>query len=114
MAQLTSALISPTEREFTAQVMTIAHLYGWTVAHFRPARRADGSWMTPLQGDGAGFPDLVLVRGERCLFAELKAEGGRLAPLQQRWLEALRAVPGLEVVVWKPSQLAGEILAALT
>jgi hypothetical protein len=109
-----------TEREFTAQVLQLAHIYGWLVAHFRPARRVDGSWRTPLQGDGAGFPDLVLVRGPwgerpaRVIFAELKAEDGRIGRLQTRWLGALEAVAGVETYVWKPSQLAHEILEVLT
>lgn len=101
MAQLTT-LIEPTERELTAQVLTLAHLQNWLVVHFRPALRADGSWRTPLQGDGAGFPDLVLVRGGRLIFAELKAQHGRLAPLQRRWIEALTETR-MEIYVWKPS-----------
>lgn len=107
--QLTSALIVPTEREFTAQCLALAHLYGWLTMHERPARRLDGTWRTPAQGDGAGWPDLVLCRPPRLIFAELKAEHGKIAPLQQRWLDALRAVPGCEVYVWRPAQLADEI-----
>jgi hypothetical protein len=104
-----------TERDFTTQVVMLMHMYGWLVCHFRPARRADGTWRTPLQADGAGFPDIVAVRpgadGQpgRVIFAELKAEHGRVAPLQTRWLDALRAVPGIEVYMWTPRQLAAEI-----
>ena len=104
MAQLASALITPTEREFTAQVLQLAHTYGWLTCHFRPLRRLDGTWRTPLQGDGAGFPDLVLVRGDistgRCLFIELKTDHGRLSPLQRRWFDALHSVQAVEAYVF--------------
>jgi hypothetical protein len=44
------------EAAFTDAVIELARLGGWRVAHFRPARTASG-WRTPVQGDGAGFPD---------------------------------------------------------
>jgi VRR-NUC domain len=92
-----------TERDFTTTVIDTAHWRGWLICHFRPAMKADGTWMTPLMADGAGYPDLTLVRGERLVFAELKSEHGRLAPRQKRWLDALRAVKGCEVYVFRPS-----------
>jgi hypothetical protein len=51
-----------TEAEFLAQVLQLAKLCGWLTAHFRPAKTAHG-WRTAVQGDGAGWPDLVLLRG---------------------------------------------------
>lgn len=108
MAQPTLLLDTQTERAWTAQVVTAAHLHGWLVAHFRPALRKDGSWMTPLQADGAGYPDLTLVRGGRLIFAELKAEQGRLAPLQRRWLTALEETR-MECYVWRPSDWAAVV-----
>ena len=86
-----------TEDEFTSQVIQYAMLHGWRVAHFRPARTARG-WRTAVQGDGAGFPDLVLARHGLVLFAELKAEKGKLSPEQEQWQ---RTVNGM---VWRPSQ----------
>lgn len=101
-----------TEREFTAQVIELAHMYGWLVAHFRPARMADGSWRTPLQGDGKGFPDLVLVKPGRLIFAELKTDDGVVEPMQKRWLDTLRTTE-VDVHVWRPHQLRVEVNAAL-
>jgi hypothetical protein len=87
-----------TERELTDAVLELARLLGWRCAHFRPARTARG-WRTAVQGDGAGFPDLVLVRGERILYRELKTERGKLRPEQEAWLSALRAA-GADAGVW--------------
>ena len=75
-------------------------MLGWKRAHFRPARTAHG-WRTPVAADGAGFPDLILVRGDRLLAAELKTESGTLTPAQSEWLEALAAA-GMETFVWRP------------
>ena len=75
------------EQELLEAVIELAHLYRWRVAHFRPARTEHG-WRTPVAADGAGFPDLVLVR-DRVLFVELKSARGRLSVEQQDWLSAL-------------------------
>jgi hypothetical protein len=92
--------VQPTEKDWQKQVIDLAHLMGWTVAHFRPARTVHG-WRTPVAADGAGFPDLVLVRGEELLFVELKAERGRLRPEQKQWIEKLSRAA--ETHVWKPA-----------
>lgn len=60
-----------------------------------------------------GFPDLVLVKGTRLIFAELKADTGRVSPAQQRWLDALGATS--RAVVWRPRdwrQLSRELTEA--
>ena len=98
-----------TEGAFQEQVIDLAHLRRWTIAHFRSVKvtRADGStyWQTPVQADGAGFPDLVLVRDGRLIFAELKRESGKLTPEQEGWLELLRATSA-GVYVFRPSDWA--------
>lgn len=96
------------EAAFTTQVINLARWYKWRVAHFRPAMTKRGRWVTAVQGDGAGFPDLVLVRGNTLIFAELKAERGRLAPKQEEWLESLRSAKigaFCWVFCWRPSQI---------
>lgn len=90
------------EREFQDQVIAMAILYGWKCHHVRPGRTSNGSWMTHVQGH-TGFPDLVLSHETRgTVFAELKAEKGRLEPDQVDWLRTLDAT-GLECYVWRPS-----------
>lgn len=91
-----------TEAQFQRQVIQLAQLCGWRVAHFRPAMNAKGEWRTPVAADGAGFPDLVLVRGHKLLFRELKTETGSLTVLQERWGEELR-LAGADWGVWRPS-----------
>lgn len=91
--------VRETEAGFQRWVVEAAHLHGWMCAHFRPARTGGDRWVTPVAADGAGFPDLVLARpGDVPVFAELKAEGGRVRPEQQAWLEAL----GPYGHVWRP------------
>jgi hypothetical protein len=91
------------EREFQRAVVELARLCGWRVFHARPALNQRGRWLTPIQGD-AGFPDLVLVRPPRVLFAKLKRAGGRLTAAQRGWLEALRACAGVECYLWTPKE----------
>ena len=92
-----------TERAWQAQVTDLAKVLGWPHAYFRPARTERG-WRTPVSGPkGAGFPDLVLVRGDRLVFAELKAQDGRLTPDQRHVLGVLGKAA--ECHVWRPADL---------
>lgn len=86
---------------FSTWVIDFARYHGWRVVHFRAARTA-GGWRTPVQGDGTGYPDLTMVKGDRLIFAELKRETGRTTVEQERWLSTLRATAKVEVYVWKP------------
>jgi len=96
---VSTTAVTMSEQELLDSVVELAHLFGWRVAHFRPARTAHG-WRTPVAADGAGWPDLTLVRGDRLIFAELKSRRGRLSDEQQAWLDVLGAVG--EVHVWRP------------
>ena len=75
----------------------------WQKAVEREARR--GGWMfyhtRYSLGSGAGFPDLVLVRGKRVIFAELKSDTGKLTPKQEEWAAALLGA-GAEWHLWRP------------
>lgn len=100
------------EHGFQTCVIDVAHLAGWRVAHFRAGRTADG-WRTPVTADGAGWPDLVCVRGDRIIFAELKSDTGKLSARQRQWLDVLQLIPGCEVYVWRPGDWA-ELVQVLT
>lgn len=83
------------------QVFDLARRHGWLAARYPTFQRTR---TTP------GFPDLTLVRGGRLIFSELKREGKEPTEMQQAWLNELRAVPFVEVYVWRPSDLlSGEI-----
>lgn len=84
--------IRQTERAFQAQVIELARLCGWRVHHQWSAVHSP-----------AGWPDLVLCRPPRLVIAELKAEDGVLTPAQETWIALLRACPGVETFVWRPS-----------
>ncbi len=91
------------EKDFQKTVIEYAKLRGWRVAHFRGAWSRDGKrYMTPVQADGAGFPDLVLVRGKRVVYIELKSDKGVVSKEQEEWLHALQDA-NQEVFVWRPN-----------
>jgi hypothetical protein len=92
------------ESAFKRRVVALALQYGWEWMHVRPARtNRPGVWKTPTDGTlGAGWPDLILVRGRRIIAAELKAEDGVVSAEQSRVLEHLSDA-GVETHIWRPS-----------
>ena len=95
-----------TEADWTAWVIAEARRSGWIAAHFRPARTASGSWSTPVQGDGKGYPDITAAHPNRPpLFAELKMPGKKPTREQVRWLDTLAADPRVSVAVWYPTDI---------
>lgn len=101
-----------TEADLLAATIDLARLHGWRTIHVRPARTTQ-SWRTPVQGDGKGFPDLLMVRGDRLLAVELKSSvDARLRPEQVAWLDALRRA-GAETAVWYPNHWPDEIQRVL-
>lgn len=86
---------SISEAAFQRQVTDLAALFSWEWFHDFDSRR-----------NSAGFPDLVLVRGGRLVFAELKTQAGVVRPDQRRWLRHLAGVDGVETYVWRPDDLA--------
>lgn len=99
-----------TEAQLQAALVDAARLLGWRVAHFMPAQNSRGGWRTPVAYDGAGFPDLVLVR-ERLVIAELKSDKGRLSGQQTVWLDRFRRA-GVETYIWRPKDF-GQALTVL-
>lgn len=94
------------EAAFQQRVIDLAHANGWLVAHFRAVRiaRADGSFYhaTPVQADGEGFPDLLLLRGPSMVVAELKVGKNTASDRQVVWLDAFRQL-GSPSGVWRPA-----------
>jgi hypothetical protein len=82
---------NPSERDFQTGVLELARLLGWRSYHTHDSRRS-----------AAGFPHLVLVRGERLVFAELKSETGAPSADQRAWLDALAETPA-ESYLWRPA-----------
>lgn len=80
-----------TEKRFQSQIQQLAMVLGWKYYH---------SWSAVHSP--AGFPDCVLVKPPRLIFAELKSQRGELSDHQKHWLDALGKVPGVEAYCWKP------------
>jgi hypothetical protein len=87
--------IPVTERDLREQVRDLCNLFGYKL-YF--------SW-TSIHSP-RGFPDLVLANPEqkRLIFAELKAEKGKLTEYQREWLETLAAC-GQEVYLLRPADI---------
>lgn len=97
------------EDQLLEWVVDVADLFGWRTYHTHDSRHSQ-----------RGFPDLVMVRGRRVIFAELKSANGTLTPEQKGWLEALlyvssgdaitgsnpKGVAEVEVYLWRPSDQA--------
>jgi hypothetical protein len=86
------------EEDLLQAVRELAHGLGWITYHTRMSKRSDPGW-----------PDLVLVRGDRIVYRELKSATGKVSEEQQVWLDALAAA-GADTGVWRPADLtSGEI-----
>jgi len=83
-----------TEKELDTLIREIATRCGWIRYHTFNSRRSP-----------SGFPDLVLVKPPRVVFAELKSGTGKPTPKQVEWLGLLSACPGVETFLWRPDDL---------
>jgi hypothetical protein len=102
-----------TEAQLQTVCIDLAHVYGWRLAHFRPAMTKRGEWRTPVSGDGKGFPDFLLLKPNKIVAAELKATGGKATQDQLDWLLAFRSA-GVPAYIWTPKEWAdGSILQVL-
>ena len=96
------------ETDFHATVVALGRLHGWIVGYTHDSRRSE-----------PGEPDLRMVHEEwrRVIFAECKDQDGQLTPGRHRgtgrsrrwlpgqddWARALKACPGVEYYLWRPS-----------
>ncbi|HSS11797.1 MAG TPA: VRR-NUC domain-containing protein [Acidimicrobiales bacterium] len=83
-----------TEKQWMAQVVDLARILHWETYH---------AWLSIHSP--RGWPDLAIVRPPRLILAELKGEKGKLTAAQVHWLELLSQCPGVEVFVWRPTDL---------
>lgn len=89
------------ERDFQREVINVAKTLGWRVAHFDASVRVVGKSRRIVGDTGsAGFPDLVLVRRDRLVFAELKLDRTKPTAGQEEWLADLARVS--ETYLWRP------------
>lgn len=95
---------SVTEAQLQSEVEKIAMRAGWRIYHTRRSK-----------GSAEGFPDLVAVRGNRVLYAELKTQRGVVSAEQTKWLDDL-AGAGCEAYLWRPSDMEelGRVLCGRT
>lgn len=96
-----------TEAELLSFVLDYASHHGWLVHHQWDSRinpRGRKNHRQQQRMSDPGFPDLVLVRNNRCIFAELKRQNGQLTDLQGEWLDRLKTIA--EVYVWRPTDIS--------
>lgn len=98
------------EARFTRDVLKYAKTQGWRSLHIRTARTKD-SWRTAVEGDGAGFPDVLLIRDERLVVAELKCGKNKVNDKQRAWLQSFERA-GVPAYWWYPADW-GEIITTL-
>ncbi len=89
------------EKDWQSEILRAARALGWTWYH---TQRSDRS--------PEGFPDLVLVKPPRIVFAELKRQEGKLSTDQLVWYGLLIQCPGVEAYVWRPGDI-DEVLRVL-
>ena len=84
------------EDDFLAAIIELAQLTQWLVYHTYDSRRSQ-----------AGFPDLVLAKADKLIFAELKTAKGVVRPAQKTWLNILASMAvdqsKVQVYLWRPA-----------
>lgn len=86
---------SKSEADWLEEVQDIARIRDWPfIYHTHNSRHS-----------AAGFPDLVLVRPPRIIFAELKREQGVTTREQSRWGEAINQCDAPIWEVWRPTDV---------
>jgi hypothetical protein len=70
------------------QAAALLRRHRFLVFHQRPGLTRDGTWVSAVEYDGAGFPDLVALRpGCPAIFVEVKTDSA-VSKDQRDWLEA--------------------------
>jgi hypothetical protein len=92
--------VAMTERQLQDAIIGAAQRLGYLVYHVYDSRRS-----VP------GFPDLVLLKGQKMLVLELKTDKGRVRPEQHVWLQAFMQA-GVTAKIIRPADL-DDVLAEL-
>lgn len=79
------------EDELEAAVAREAKRFGWLRYHTKDSRKSE-----------AGFPDDILIRGNKLLAMELKSATGQPTAAQLTWLEAFAGVGTVKCGIWRP------------
>jgi hypothetical protein len=80
------------EDDLLTDIRRLAKVHGWLTYHTHDSRKSE-----------EGFPDLVLAKPGRLIFAELKNNTRKLTPAQHTWLDVVaHTVPGVEAYLWRP------------
>jgi hypothetical protein len=101
-AQVSSPQGAMAERALQELVRQACGVNGWLYYHTHRSQHSP-----------AGFPDTMVIQGERLVAAELKREGQEPTPAHRQWLEAFQQVQVIETYVWRPSDLA-QVLEVLS
>ncbi len=92
-----------TEKQLQTTIRTAALDCGWLFYH---------TWKS--QFSAKGFPDCVMVKNGRMLAWELKGPYSKPSPAQLEWIEALKAVPGVDARLVYPADLDDAYTALVT
>jgi Holliday junction resolvase len=85
------------ERHLQATLEQELRLRGWRYYHTASSQRSV-----------AGFPDIVAIRGERVLVAEIKGPRTRVTREQAEWLAAFETA-GVPAFLWRFPAAWGEV-----
>lgn len=116
MRKLANDMLEATLQE---RIRLLARQFGWLYYHTHLAKHSP-----------AGFPDGVLLRGDRLIFEESKRQAptkrNQPSPAQQEWLDALGHIaellricgpiydpPRVEVYVWRPLDVLDGTIARI-
>lgn len=86
------------EAAFQRLVVDLAEWCGWLCWHDHDSRT-----------NAAGLPDLLLLRGTRLLWRELKTASGRIRPAQADFGARLLAA-GQDWAVWRPADWSSIVM----
>lgn len=94
------------ELAFQSRVVGLFRVYGFERIFHAPAGGHQGRVSREQIPEGRGFPDLLAIKGQRVIVAELKAstrmcKPNNLRPGQWSWLQAFNNA-GVEAYLWHP------------